>query len=171
MTRLLLLRHGEADHPPGTHFRDDSERPLSDEGRRRMSEEAAGLVELRISIDAVVTSPYIRTLETAEIVAAAYRLESRLVEADELKPGAALSDIRRAARRVDGESILVVGHAPDLGDAASALTGVEDLSLGKGWLAWIDIPGGDVKPGGGRLLAVLRAGVLREAGRRAHRHP
>lgn len=169
MRRLLLLRHGEADHPPGTHFGDDSERPLTEEGRRRMAEEAAGLIDLQIMIDAVVTSPYLRTRETAEIVAAACGLAAGVVEAPELQPGAALRDIRHAVRRVTGSSILVVGHAPDLGEAAGELTGRDDLSLGKGWLAWVALPGGDMKRGQGELLAVLPAGVLREAGRRGTR--
>lgn len=168
MKQLLLLRHGEADHPAGTHFRDDAERPLTEDGRRKMMEEALGLVELRIQLDAVVTSPLVRTRETAAIVAAAYGLEDAVVEADELAPGAALRDIRQAVRRVDGTRILVVGHAPDLGEAVGELTGSE-VSLGKGWLAWVSLTGADLKRGQGTLLALFPARVLREAGERGTR--
>lgn len=164
MKRLYLLRHGEADHPPTVVFRHDAERTLNAEGRRKMERQARGLKALGLVIDAVVTSPYVRTRQTAEIVAAVYGLQEALLEAEELAPGATLKEIRRALKGVEGESVLVVGHAPDLGEAVGELTGGAAVALGKGWLAWIELEDETPRAGGGRLKALLPAHVQAMAG-------
>jgi phosphohistidine phosphatase len=126
--------------------------------------EARGMKGLGIGIDTIVTSPYVRCRQTAEIVASEYRLGDRLVEADPLEPGAGFAELRKALRGVDGEAALVVGHAPDLGLLLGDLTGAQDVTFGKGWLAWVRLRD-DIEKGGGRLVAFLPADLLLSAGR------
>jgi len=72
--------------------------------------------------DAVVSSPLLRARETAIAIAAAVGLEAEVDE--RLSPGADL-DALRAVVAGRGETVIVVGHQPDCGQIAFALTGRE----------------------------------------------
>jgi phosphohistidine phosphatase len=113
--RVILVRHAKAEpgHP-------DASRRLKPAGRERARELAAGLAEA--GADAVVSSPLVRARETAEPIARAAGVE---VEIDErLSPGATADDVRRlVAGR--GETVVVVGHQPDMSDIVFDLTGEE----------------------------------------------
>jgi phosphohistidine phosphatase len=113
--RLIVVRHAEA--APGEP---DELRALTPEGR-----EAARALGERLAAekpDAVLSSPLLRARETAEPIARAAGVEP---EADaRLAPGASADDIR-AAVEGRGETVVVVGHQPDCGDAVYALTGRE----------------------------------------------
>src|SRR5436853_7070712 len=65
---LYLIRHGIAEER-GDRWPDDAKRPLTEDGIDRLRKEARGLARLGISIDLVLTSPLVRTKQTAEIVA------------------------------------------------------------------------------------------------------
>ena len=110
--RLVIVRHAEA--APGDP---DELRPLTPEGR----DQARALAhELRDrGVDAVVTSPLLRARETA----AALGLGEPLID-DKLAPGATPDDVREAAAG-RGETVVVVGHQPDCGEAVLALAGRE----------------------------------------------
>jgi phosphohistidine phosphatase SixA len=113
--RLILVRHAKA--APG---QPDELRPLTGEGRKRARELADQLRGLKP--DAVLSSPLLRAKETAAAVAAAAGLEA---DTDErLAPGATVDDVR-AAVAGRGETVVVVGHQPDCGQIALALTGRE----------------------------------------------
>ena len=113
--RLILVRHAKA-----AAGQPDELRPLTAEGRERARELGERLRALQP--DAVVSSPLLRAKETAAAVAAAAGLEP---ETDErLAPGATVDDVR-AAVAGRGETVVVVGHEPDCGQIALALTGRE----------------------------------------------
>jgi probable phosphoglycerate mutase len=61
---LYLVRHGESDIPPDT-FQNDF--PLSDLGKKQAAEMAKRFRDVRI--DHLLTTPYLRTTQTAEAVA------------------------------------------------------------------------------------------------------
>jgi phosphohistidine phosphatase SixA len=111
--RVLLVRHAEA--LPGDP---DELRPLSPAGRaaaRALGDQLAAQ-----KLDAVVSSPLLRARETAEPIARATGLAP---EADErLRPGATL-DLVRETVLGRGDTVVVVGHQPDLGDVVFELTG------------------------------------------------
>jgi phosphohistidine phosphatase len=111
--RLILVRHAEAG--PG---QPDEARSLTPEGRkaaRALAEQLAGE-----SPDAVLSSPLLRARETAAPIAQAAGVA---VEPDErLAPGADVDGVREAAAGRGG-TVVVVGHQPDLGEIALALTG------------------------------------------------
>jgi phosphohistidine phosphatase len=111
--RLILVRHAEAE--PG---RPDELRRLTPAGAAAARDLGARLAAERP--DAVVSSPLVRARATAAAIAEAAGVEP---EADErLAPGATLDDVR-AAVAGRGETVVAVGHVPDLPDAVLELTG------------------------------------------------
>ena len=163
MTRIHFLRHGEADHPGPATWSHDSQRPLTAEGRSRMAAEARGMKALGIAVDVIVTSPYVRCRQTAEEMSLVYRLADRMVESELLEPGSSFKDFRRAMAGVEAGSILVIGHSPDLGSWVGQLTGIGDIHLGKGALAWVEVDERR-REEAGRLKALLPADLLVAAG-------
>lgn len=73
MTTVYLTRHGESDWNAANRFQGHSDRPLTDLGRRQA--EALAEVVAQENVDAIYSSPLIRALETARIVAARTGLE------------------------------------------------------------------------------------------------
>src|SRR2546430_7070784 len=69
--RLLVVRHAIAEDREAfaRSHKDDSTRPLTPDGRRKMERAALGLKELVPELDVLAASPYKRAIETAEIIA------------------------------------------------------------------------------------------------------
>ena len=112
--RLLIVRHAEA-----AAGKPDELRKLTPEGREHARALGERLRREGFAPDAVVTSPLVRARETA----AALALGEPDVD-ERLAPGATPDDMRDAARG-RGETIVVVGHQPDCGNAVRELAGVE----------------------------------------------
>src|SRR5438034_1098826 len=92
--RLLVVRHAIAEDPAAfaRSHKDDSERPLTPEGRRKMERAAHGLKELVPELDVLAASPYKRAVDTAEIIAGAYG-ELNVERVPELAPGAGVDRV------------------------------------------------------------------------------
>lgn len=116
--KILLMRHGEAvDHAPGMG---DGERWLTAKGRRVTREVAEALVA-HTAPAAVLTSPLVRAVQTAEILVGAARLEDSVAVVREIATGdvETLQSLLRAYRG-DGP-LAVVGHEPTLSTLAMSL--------------------------------------------------
>jgi phosphohistidine phosphatase len=115
--RLYFMRHGRAANH-ADWAADDAERPLTSDGRARTLEAARGLVALGIAPQAVISSPFARARETAEIVATEVGIPLTMEPA--LAPGADLAALASALDKYGEDAeLLLVGHEPDL----SALIG------------------------------------------------
>jgi phosphohistidine phosphatase len=112
--RLVIVRHAEA--APGEP---DELRPLTAEGRDQAKALGDLFRAVGIEPDLILTSPLLRARQTA----AALELGKPEID-DRLAPGASPEDVRDAAFG-RGETVLVVGHQPDCGEAALALAGRE----------------------------------------------
>lgn len=144
--RLLIVRHAIAEDRE-THarsHRDDSSRPLTAEGRRKMEQGALGLRQLLPEVDLLATSPFRRALDTAEIIAKAYG-GVRVERVPELVPGAGVD---RFLSWLSGQhshgTVAAVGHEPDLSRIVCALlAGVNGpfLELRKGAACLLEFPG------------------------------
>jgi phosphohistidine phosphatase len=141
--KLFLLRHGIAvDEDPGGQG-SDRERPLSAKGIKRMRKAAQGIARIEDSFDRILTSPYVRAVQTAQIVAEILNLRDRVEEVEEL--GIKSSAERVAAKLNDYRelnSLLLVGHQPLLGQTASCLlTGstAMNIEFKKGGLCRIEV--------------------------------
>lgn len=114
---MLVIRHGIAEDAEkfAATGKDDSLRPLTKAGKRKMKEVAAGLLELVETIDVIGASSLVRAQQTAEIVAEVYDdITVDTVEA--LSPGSDPSDlVDWLGKHASAEVVAVVGHEPHLG--------------------------------------------------------
>jgi phosphohistidine phosphatase len=125
---IFLVRHGiaverESEGP-------DAFRPLTEKGRRRFRKTARSFARLGCKLDLVLTSPLVRAVQTAEILAGeAKHGEVGILE--ELDPKYDAADLLKALRkRANGSrSVALVGHEPQLSSVLAALAGVEAESL------------------------------------------
>jgi phosphohistidine phosphatase len=157
---LYLIRHAVAEER-GESWPDDSKRPLSDDGTARMRKAARGLVKMGVTFDVVLTSPYVRTRQTAEIVATAYDERPPIVAIESLAPGGSvqsvLGDLERQTRR---SRIAIVGHEPNIGELAARLAGSRyPLEFKKGAVCRIDVK--TFPAGPGRLRWFVTTKILR----------
>lgn len=121
---IWLLRHGDAeDGSP------DSERPLSDEGLEQSRSAGVALRRLGVQVDACLTSPKVRSAETARLACAELGVEPVL----EPKLAGGPFDAEALAAGL-GDDVLLVGHDPDFSMAVHSLTGAQ-VRLRKGGLA------------------------------------
>jgi phosphohistidine phosphatase len=164
--QLYLMRHGDAVPRGAPDFPDDGKRPLTDDGRKKMRAIAKGLLRAGVCIDAVLTSPLVRAAETADIVAKALGAVPLEVFND-LRPGGSLQSVLTyAGKHGERRRILVVGHEPDLGEAASRLIGAgrhANLRFKKGGCCRIDFD--DLPPHPpGRLVWWLTPWIMKKMG-------
>lgn len=116
---VLLVRHAEA--APG---QPDDLRPLTPNGREQARRLGERLREDGVHADVVLTSPLLRARETGQLIAR--KLGAEVAVAEELAPGATAESLARAVRDATGPSagtVIAVGHQPDCGRIAAALTG------------------------------------------------
>lgn len=125
---IWLLRHGEAEDGEG---KPDSERELTKKGRRQAEVAGKALAGLGVKLDACLTSPKVRALDTAKLTCKSLGVEPEI--APSLKAGD-FDPLGLAAGR--GE-VLLVGHEPDFSRAIAAVTGSR-VKLKKGGLAAFD---------------------------------
>ena len=127
---LYIIRHAIAEQ---AGHADDSQRALTDKGRKKLRKIAKGLKALEKPIDLILTSPYLRATQTAEIMAKALHLEAdRIVETDHLAPAGFPDKLIDMINETYGEveNIAIIGHEPYLSSLASMLiAGDPDLSL------------------------------------------
>jgi len=162
---LLVVRHGiavERDAWARDHG-EDNDRPLTDEGKKKMKECAKGIRALVTRLDVVATSPLTRALQTAGILAKAYE-NGAPVTTETLSPGqrppAFATWLRGQAQR---KAVAIVGHEPGLGAIVSWFAAGSErsfLELGKGGACLLDL-GDRVDAGEAILLWALRPSQLR----------
>ena len=79
MTTLYLARHGESDWNAANRFQGQSDRPLTELGRRQ-AEALAEKLESHAALTAIYSSPLARAFETASIVGARLGLQPTPVD-------------------------------------------------------------------------------------------
>jgi phosphohistidine phosphatase len=155
---LYLLRHGLAVQRGAASFPNDSYRPLTAEGGKRTRKVARGLAVLKVKFDAVLTSPYVRAKQTADIVVEVLGIPQRLRLCQALAPGGQPRELVEELKRLGrGEGrVLLVGHEPCLSQFASLLIsgrGDVDLTLKKAGLCMVET--GDLAAGRCASLQLL----------------
>lgn len=152
MKSLYLMRHGIAVEPDVPAFADDSLRPLTAVGERKIRRFAKALRRLNLEWDVLLTSPFARAFRTAEIIADVFQNEPPLEVCNDLAPSgdaeAIFLHLRR--RHPSAESVLLLGHEPYLSTLASVLlTGQSRLPLTfkKGGLCKLSVPRWRYHPG------------------------
>jgi phosphohistidine phosphatase len=118
---LLIIRHAKAvekDAPAN-----DAHRPLTGRGRRDAHEIGRLLRDAEVKLDALVTSPLVRAVETATLVAVGLEFDEGLDVAPELATGrhpqAVVEEVLLPRAALD--EVAIVGHEPQLSALLGAL--------------------------------------------------
>lgn len=122
---LILFRHGIAIDREDPKCPEEPDRFLTEEGIRKTTKAALGLKALGIKPGLILSSPWLRAVQTAEIAAEALGYPKKKIEFfKELLP---YSDPRELFQFLDKRAVhqvLVTGHAPHLDNALSHALGV-----------------------------------------------
>jgi phosphohistidine phosphatase len=133
---LYLIRHAHA--VDGDGMRDD-DRPLSREGRRQALDVGAALGKHKVRLSRIVTSPLVRAVETAEIIAVTLGFDGGLGVADAMRPDGSWKQLVRELLEPNGsEPLALVGHEPSIGHFLSKLLHDKGLSMSKGAVVRLD---------------------------------
>ena len=129
--QLVIIRHAIAEDPKefASTGRPDAQRPLTEEGIAKMKRGVRGLREVVPEINLIATSPWVRAMETAKIVAGGYK-GTRIVIIHELVPSESGDAFVAWLRELkDVPVVAVVGHEPHLSALASWLLGGDRRSF------------------------------------------
>ena len=167
--QILLVRHAIAEEREiagtGAGARSDRQRRLTDDGKRKFRKAAEALAEIVPDLALIATSPYVRTKETAELLAAAFGKAPAVSDLVDLAPdGDNAAVLRFVAAQKALPVLACVGHEPNLSTLASyLLTGREKsfIELRKGGACLLDFPA-RIAAGSAILLWHLAPGMLRE---------
>jgi phosphohistidine phosphatase len=134
--QLYLLRHAHAGDPM-KWTGPDSARPLSEKGKGQAIRLGLFLTEAGFRPDLIMSSPLVRALETARLVATPLGLP--IVVTNALAGSLDLGSLERLlAGAGNPRRPLLVGHDPDFSMLAAELAGVAELPVRKGTLLRID---------------------------------
>ena len=151
----LVLRHAIAeDAGPGQA---DSDRRLTDEGRTRLRLVVEKALRAGMEPGVVLSSPYVRAQQTAEILLAQLNRPCELVTTANLTPYASVADLWNELREYERLGpVVVVGHNPQLSELASVLIGSPRyaVEMKKAAIAYIKDAGNGPRPAG-RLAWML----------------
>ena len=137
---IYILRHGAAEEAHGGMR--DADRALTPEGAKKLQPVLRRARAIDVQPPVILTSPYRRARETAQVAAEELRNESKLMESRALTPDSspeAVWDEIRVHKTV--AQIMIVGHEPLLSSVYAYLLGAASLQIDvkKGSLGRIDV--------------------------------
>ena len=143
---LYLLRHAIAAERGTSDYGSDAERPLTDEGVAKMRRLARSMKALGLEFEAIVSSPYLRARQTAEVVAKVLGWGEPVLLTPLLAPDGDRRELVSWLNRDygEGKGVMLVGHEPYLSELASVLsagTTTASLDMRKGGLCWLTANG------------------------------
>ena len=133
---LYIIRHAIAVERGTPEYENDSQRPLTEKGKKKMRQIAIGLRALGVDFDLILSSPYIRAKETAEILADVFKTKADVAFSENLIPtGDPDLLIAEINEKYNANSVALVGHEPYLTHLISLLVSDNaslDMTLKKG---------------------------------------
>jgi phosphohistidine phosphatase len=131
---LYLVRHAQA--VDGDHMADE-DRPLTAHGRQQALEVGAALKKAGVRLGRVVSSPLVRAVETAELIAVQTGFDGGLGISSQLRPDGSWKQLVRellepCLAEAAPPSLALVGHEPSIGHYLSKLLQQKGLSMSKG---------------------------------------
>jgi phosphohistidine phosphatase len=160
---LLLVRHAHAGDRDPERWPDDRDRPLTDKGRKTHRKVSRALGKLGLVPTKVLTSPWTRAAQTAEILIQELKLSIPAIPTEVL---ATTPDLVRLADDIGdpGSNAIValVGHSPWMEELAAILladspTGIR-IDFPKSGVMGVD--GEKPAPGAGELTFLMRPKML-----------
>ena len=144
--QIYLLRHGIADdvRPGGS----DADRALTPEGKEKLRRV---LKRSRVTPSLILSSPYKRAVETAEVAAGVLGYQGKVVLIEALVPHGSPYDVWDELRaRKDETAVLLAGHEPLMSAIAAFLLNSPalEVDMKKAALVRIDCDKPGPKPAG-----------------------
>ena len=166
--KLYIIRHAIAVDQATSDYESDSERPLTDKGRKKMRQIAKALRNLGVEFDLILSSPYLRACETAEILADVFKMKKKLVFSDNLIPlGNPELLIGEINEKYSVDSLALVGHEPHLSTLIGMLVTENaklDITLKKGGVCYLSADDLHHSDHRATLEWLLTPGILMEIG-------
>jgi phosphohistidine phosphatase len=163
----VFIRHGIAVEPAEWNGL-ETHRPLTDKGKKRVKQAAAGLASVNLAPTHILSSPFTRAKETASIIRAVLGPTLTIEIIEELAVGSTPERLLTRLRAHRSDSVVIcVGHEPLLGSTVSLLLcghRGEGFPMKKSAAALIHVPG-QVGPGLGQLCWWIQPGQLRMLGK------
>jgi phosphohistidine phosphatase len=126
--RIYLLRHGNAEDP--SRRPTDEDRQLTDEGRDEVARVGRAVRRAKVDMSLVITSPYVRAVQTADIAVEALGYKGQVARTKALEPDSDPDAVWQEIRTHSGlEHLLLVGHEPLLSRTVAYLLGAPSLSV------------------------------------------
>jgi phosphohistidine phosphatase len=155
---LYIIRHGIAEdsNPEG-----DSQRVLTDTGKKKVKI-MAEFLEKKVQFDMLITSPYVRARQTADIFADIFGMKGdAFIKSETLLPDTPLDEVITEINSTGKKRVGVVGHNPLLSELCATLLGGNciGIDLKKSAVACIDFPS-LVRKEGGTLKWLVTLGII-----------
>ena len=165
--QLYIVRHGTAIDREDPKCPSDPERFLTGEGVEKTKEVAKGVARIADAPDLLLTSPYVRAAQTAEIFAAALDYPKQKIRTTEaLLPGAeALQLFRELAKDKEHSSVFAFGHGPNVDELIATSVGAKNhiSALKKAGVALIELR--RLVPPSAQLIWLATPKLLRKIGK------
>ncbi len=148
---IYIIRHADALPLGANGIRNDEDRPLSERGLKESVLLGKGLKRRGITLDLIVTSPLVRSAQTATQLRTIYQLSEQQMETrDELAPGGRPRKLARYLNGLSANTVALVGHQPDLSMYAGWLIGEKEaaINFAKAGVALVRLEGPAAKGAG-----------------------
>lgn len=159
---LYLIRHGIAADREDPNCPPDADRPLTPKGIKRSYAAAQGLRALGVKPDFVLTSPWLRAVQTAEIFCETIHFPAKkIISTDTLKGTGAPPDLLRELQPMKDKIVFCFGHEPHLHQTIGYIlhTHSKITELKKAGIALLELE--RISPPHGRLIALYPPSTLR----------
>ena len=159
------MRHGIAIDREHPDCPEESQRYLTEKGIERTRSAALGLAQLEVKPSALLTSPYLRAVQTGEIVCEALEIDTKeLRSTDALKPNADPARLAGELSKMAEEEVICFGHAPHLDDFVAYAAGASATftSLKKAGAVCLDVE--SFSPLKAKIAWLLTSKALRSLG-------
>ncbi len=135
---LYLMRHA-----PSESGSNDMERPLSTEGREYVQRLIPVLRLLQVEPEWILSSPYRRALQTAQLVAEGLGYRREIVTDGALTPAGSTLEVQALIYAfAQCQQLLLVGHAPSIVNWLGELCGTPKLRVrfSAGTIGCVELP-------------------------------
>ena len=122
---LFVMRHGIAVDLGAPGIAHDADRTLTPEGRSKLGQIVKAMHGMELAFDAILSSPYVRARQTAELVACSFKKTAKVELCEALVPDGTsvqMVEVLRRLKPIPG-NLLLVGHEPNLSSVVSLLVG------------------------------------------------
>jgi phosphohistidine phosphatase len=121
----------------------DADRKLTSDGEQKIKSATEGWKLIILSFSHIISSPLVRAVQTAEIIANTFGFKEKILTDKRLSPGSKTQELTELANEIMGQNMAFIGHEPDFSYSLSDLisnSGVK-VDFKKGMIAKISFDG------------------------------